>query len=533
MSDIKFLLEELLVYALDRELLLPEDSFYARNALLDLLKLEEPYAETDALGQPCEAAFAAARALCPAECLSPAPILNGILDYAAEAGLIPENLTVYRDLFDARVMGLLMPRPSDFLAAYRRERAISPARGTGYFYRLSRASHYIMTERVGKNLYWKSATPYGDMEITVNLSKPEKDPREVAKLLTVKSASYPKCALCAENVGFSGSLTQAARQNLRQIPLSIQGEDWFLQYSPYVYYNEHCILLKGEHVPMLVSGKTFRRLFDFVDQFPHYFMGSNAGLPIVGGSILFHEHYQGGRHVFPMEKARRLAEYRHPDFPGVRIGRLHWPLTAYRLSGPDREELCRLADRLLSVWQRFDFPEAGIRSCDTDAAGVLIPHNTVTPIARKNAAGEYELDIVLRCNVTTDERPDGLFHAAPEYHHIKKENIGLIEVMGLAVLPGRLSRETELIRTLLCGERRPDELSGEEAASLEKHRAWIDRLTAAHGCTMDPAAADALLKAEVGTIFSKVLACCGVFKEDESGARAARAYEEQCGMEAL
>ncbi len=529
-TDIRFLIEELLSYGLDRSLIRETDCCYVRNQLLDLLGVAEPWSEILPLGLPCPAARSRALEDCPPGTLTPEPILSRILDYAAEKGLIAENLTVYRDLFDARIMGLFTPRPSDFLAEYRCERAESPARGTDYFYTLSRANHYIMTERIAKNLYWLSDTPYGELEITVNLSKPEKDPREVAKLLTVKSAAYPKCALCAENVGFAGSLTQAARQNLRQLPLKLQGEDWFLQYSPYVYYNEHCILLKGEHVPMHVSGLTFRRLFDFVDQFPAYFMGSNAGLPIVGGSILFHEHYQGGRHVFPMEKARRLAEYRHPDFPGVRIGRLHWPLTAYRLSGPDREELCRLADRLLSVWQRFDFPEAGIRSCDTDAAGALIPHNTVTPIARKNAAGEYELDIVLRCNVTTDERPDGLFHAAPEYHHIKKENIGLIEVMGLAVLPGRLSRETELIRALLCGERRRAELSEEEAASLEKHRAWIDRLIASHGSAMDPAAADALLKAEVGTIFSKVLACCGVFKEDESGARA---YEEQCGMETL
>ena len=529
MEDIRFLIEELLCYALDRELIQKEDIFYERNRLLDLLAVEEPYPETVGRGLPCEAAFAAARALCPAESLTPEPILSKILDYAAEKGLIPENLTTWRDLLDARIMGGLTARPSEFLRAFAEAEKAGGEAGTDYFYRLSRANHYIMTERIAKNLYWRTGTPYGSLEITVNLSKPEKDPREVARLATVKSAAYPKCLLCPENVGYAGRFNHPARQNLRQLPLTLQGEEWFMQYSPYVYYNEHCIVLKGAHVPMLVNGVTFRRLFDFVDRFPHYFLGSNAGLPVVGGSILYHEHYQGGRHRFPMEEAQSLAEYRLPEFPAVSVKRVNWPLTTYRLAGADREEVCRAADRLFTVWQGFSAPEAGIVA-RSEENGKTVPHNTVTPIARRNAEGLYELDVVLRCNITTPERPDGLFHPAPELFHIKKENIGLIEVMGLAVLPGRLRAEMSLIAELLCGERTEAAMSDAERASLEKHHPWIDTLLAEHGTKMERAAAEEFLRDEVGTIFSRVLECCGVFKADGTGVATEARYLAECGL---
>jgi UDPglucose--hexose-1-phosphate uridylyltransferase len=387
-----------------------------------------------------------------------------------------------------------------------------------------------MQERIDKNLYWQTPTEYGNMEITINLSKPEKDPREIAKLKEIKSVAYPKCFLCPENVGYAGRLNHPARQNLRQLPVTLQGEQWYMQYSPYVYYQEHCILLKGEHVPMKITPVTFRRLFDFIDLLPQYFIGSNAGLPVVGGSILHHEHYQGGRHVFPMEKAEVIRTYTHPDFPGVAIGTLRWPLSTIRLHGASREEVAKLADRILEAWEAYSNPSIGIYA-STEEGGKMEKHNAITPIARFNQAGEYELDLALRNNITTKELPDGVFHPHPQYHHIKKENIGLIEVMGLAVLPGRLQQEIGCIQEILCGRPEAD-LSAAQRETLAKHQPWIDRLVAEHGTAMAKDEAEALLRTEVGQIFAKVLACCGVFKEDAEGQAAFDQFVQGVGMKA-
>ena len=525
-----FAVEELLAYGLQRGLIQPEDVYFCRNQLLDILQLEEPWEETEN-GQPCAAAAASAQEKCPPDTVTPEPILRELLDGCAEKGLLPENLTTYRDMMDARIMGELTPRPSEVAREFYRLRADAPEKASEYFYALSRSNHYIMQERIDRNLYWQAPTAYGDLEITINLSKPEKDPREIAKLREMKSASYPKCLLCPENVGYAGRPNHPARQNLRQIPVTLQGESWYLQYSPYVYYQEHCILLKGEHVPMKISPVTFRRLLYFVDLMPHYFMGSNAGLPVVGGSSLHHEHYQGGRHVFPMEKAATERRYCHPDFPGIRVRTLRWPLSTIRISGADREELAALADRILAAWEAYSAPELSIFA-ETEENGKRTPHNAITPIARINRDGEYELDLALRNNLTTPELPDGIFHPHPRYHHIKKENIGLIEVMGLAVLPGRLQKELEWIREILGG--RPEaELTPEQTEALEKHRPWMERLKAEHGTAMKEEEARALLHQEVGEIFAQVLRCCGVFKEDAPGRKAFDEFMTGLGMEAL
>ena len=520
-------IEELLAYALDRALIEAEDVYFCRNQLLDILKVEEPWPETEN-GRPCREAVEAARQECPEGTVTPEPILRRILDDCAARGLLAENLTTYRDLMDARIMGALTPRPSEVARRFYAEQAENPEAASAYFYQLSRSNHYIMQERIDKNLYWQADTPYGALEITVNLSKPEKDPREIARLKEVPSASYPKCLLCPENVGYAGRLNHPARQNLRQIPMTLEGEAWYMQYSPYVYYPEHCILLKGEHVPMKIAPITFRRLFDFVDILPHYFIGSNAGLPVVGGSILHHEHYQGGRHVFPMEKAAVRSHLQHADFPNLTVTTLCWPLSTIRISGADRREVEALADHILASWEAYSDPEVGILAV-TEENGRKTAHNAITPIARRNRKGEYELDLALRNNITTPELPDGVFHPHPEYHHIKKENIGLIEVMGLAVLPGRLQQELNLITELLCGKP-AGELTEEQSAMLDKHQPWIRRLTAEHGTAMAEAEARQLLKQEVGTIFSRVLACCGVFKEDEAGQRAFGRFLQSMGF---
>ncbi len=523
----QFYIEVLLAYALEKGFLDKADVVFCRNQLLDLLQIAEPWAERPQ-GQPCKEAVLRAREMCPDH--TPEPILTLILDDMMRRGLIEEDLVTYRDLMDAKIMGILTPAPSVVGRRFWAEQEEDPQLATQTFYNMSRDVHYVMTERIAKNLYWQAATPYGDMEITVNLSKPEKDPREIAKLKDVPSATYPACMICADNEGYVGRVNHPARQNHRIIPFTLQGEDWFLQYSPYVYYSEHCILLKGEHVPMKISPTTFRRLFDFIEALPHYFMGSNAGLPVVGGSILHHEHYQGGHHVFPMEKAEVLREYRMEGAPDVKISYIHWPLTTLRLSAAKRESVEAVADCILEAWERYSAPELGIYAVTTEN-GKEVPHNAITPIARFNQAGEYELDLALRNNITTAELPDGVFHPHPRYHHIKKENIRLIEVMGLAVLPGRLQKELGLIAELLCG-RTAETLTVEERAALDKHQPWIEGLVAEHGTAMEPAAAEKLLQDQVGEIFSKVLECCGVFKQDEAGQKGLEEFLQSCGMRA-
>jgi len=454
---IRYEIERLLTFGQGHKLIETEDTIPVRNALLDLFRIEEPYED--------EVVYEAETAT---------EVLEQMLDFAAETGLIEEDTLSQRDAFSARIMGLLMPRQSeivrDFYTRYKRD----PKEATDAFYALSRASNYIQVDRVAKNAYWTGETDFGTLEISINLSKPEKDPRDIAAAKHAPTTRYPKCLLCKENAGFAGTHSHPARQNHRIIPLTLNNEDWYFQYSPYVYYNEHCIVLDAIHQPMQISEETFRRLLDFVAQFPHYFIGSNADLPIVGGSILNHDHFQGGRHVFPMEKAKSHRYYTHSQFPGVKIATVKWPLSVIRIAGPEKEALIRLANHIFESWKTYSDPAAEIHARTGET-----PHNTVTPIARMNQDGWFEMDLVLRNNRTSEEHPLGIFHPHAHLHHIKKENIGLIEVMGLAILPARLQVEF-------------DELGDNIVARL-------------------------ILQDKITAVFAEVLENAGVFKWDEVG----------------
>jgi UDPglucose--hexose-1-phosphate uridylyltransferase len=502
LDGIKVEIAKLVQFALHRHLLEEWDVVPATNALIDLLGVDEPYS-----GELPEF-----------EEKSAVNILCNILDYAAAAGILEENNMTQRDLLDARIMGLLMPRQSelirDFWFTAEKE---SIQKATDDYYQLSIDSNYIRMDRISKNLYWLTPTEYGSLEITVNLSKPEKDPKEIAKERNMPQSSYPKCLLCYENVGYAGRLNHPARQNHRVIPVQLDGATWFLQYSPYVYYNEHSIIFCEKHIPMKISRDTFIRLLDFVKQFPHYFIGSNADLPIVGGSILNHDHFQGGRHRFPMEKATIEKSFSHPEFPEVKIGIVQWPMSVIRISSHDRQALIQLASLILEVWQGYSDPTVDIL-CESIIDQVVVRHNTITPIARLNASSEYELDLVLRNNRTTDEHPLGLFHPHEQLHHIKKENIGLIEVMGLAVLPGRLQDEMQQIAQILTGEISFDSHIIEDTQHfLHKHVQWIKELIQKYGTTQSPESVQSLLKDEIGHKFLLVLTDAGVYKRDLAG----------------
>lgn len=495
-------IERLLHFAMQNGLIEQLDIYTSRNALLDLFGLAEPY-----LGEV------------PTERLSsPVVLLEELLDAAFEAGLLEENTTTYRDLLDARIMGHLMPRPSEVVHQFwNTAKTTSVESATDYFYKQSIDSNYIRMDRIQKNAYWLAETTYGDLEITINLSKPEKDPKEIALLKTLPQSSYPLCLLCADNLGYAGRVNHPARQNLRVIPLELDGEKWYFQYSPYVYYNEHSIIFHEKHIPMKTTAHTFYRLLDFIDQFPHYFIGSNADLPIVGGSILNHDHFQGGRHKFPMEKAPSEKAFSHAEFAGVKAAIVKWPMSVLRLSGHNKQQLYMLASKLLEDWRAYSDAEADVLAF-SEKDGQRVPHNTITPIARNNARGEYELDLVLRNNRTSEEHPDGIFHPHQNLHHIKKENIGLIEVMGLAVLPGRLQEELADIAKLLTGEAAFGREIREEASHpLHKHAEWIEAMLAKHGAALAHDAANAVLQAEVGSKFMDVLLDAGVFKRDEAG----------------
>ena len=428
-------------------------------------------------------------------------ILAGMLEYACEKGLLPDDSIVYRDLFDTKIMGLLMPRPSEvigqFWKIYKEE---SPQAATDYYYKLSQDADYIRRYRIAKDVKWVTATPYGDLDITINLSKPEKDPKTIAAAKNAKQSGYPKCLLCKENEGYAGRVNHPARQNHRIIPVTINGSNWGFQYSPYVYYNEHCIVFNSEHVPMKIEHATFCKLFDFVKQFPHYFVGSNADLPIVGGSILSHDHFQGGRYEFAMAKAPLESRFTVKDFPDVEAGIVKWPMSVIRLSGTDTERIIALADRILNAWRGYT-DEAAFIYAETDGE----PHNTITPIARKRGE-RYELDLVLRNNITTEEHPLGVYHPHAKLHHIKKENIGLIEVMGLAVLPARLKGEiAELKKAILNGE----DLRANE--SLAKHADWVDEFKTGYE-KIDASNIDRIIEDEIGKVFMQVLEDAGVYK---------------------
>ena len=478
----------LVEYGRNTGLLKEEDEIYARNQILEVLKLDE-YEEPEG----------------PVENSDLEKILKELLDYACEAGVLESDSVVYRDLFDTKLMNCLMPRPSEVTAEFWKRYEESPQAATDYFYKLSQDSDYIRRYRVCKDLKWKTATRYGDLDITVNLSKPEKDPKAIAAAKLAKQSGYPKCLLCMENVGYAGRVNHPARNNHRIITLTINGSRWGFQYSPYVYYNEHCIVFNGQHVPMKIDKAAFIKLFDFVKLFPHYFLGSNADLPIVGGSILSHDHFQGGHYTFAMAKAPIEKHFQMEGFEDVEAGIVFWPMSVLRLRGKDSDRLIDLADIVLKAWREYT-DEAAFVYAETDGE----PHNTITPIARKNG-DMFELDLVLRNNITTEEFPLGVYHPHQELHHIKKENIGLIEVMGLAVLPSRLKKElADLGQAILEGR---DIRADEE---LAKHADWVDEFLPKYA-SITAENVDQILQEEVGLVFARVLEDAGVYKCTEEG----------------
>ncbi|MBQ5332146.1 MAG: UDP-glucose--hexose-1-phosphate uridylyltransferase [Oscillospiraceae bacterium] len=474
-------------YGLKTGLIAPEDRTFAINSILAVLAIDE-YEEPDRI---------------PDESLE--NTLKSLLDFACENGII-EDSVVYRDLFDTKLMACLTPRPSEVIRRFREEYAESPVTVTDNFYKFSQDTDYIRRYRIAKDIRWKSSTEYGELDITINLSKPEKDPKAIAAAKAAKQSGYPKCLLCPENVGYRGRVNHPARQNHRIIPVEICGEEWGFQYSPYVYYNEHCILFNQKHTPMVIDKKAFEKLFDFVRQFPHYFIGSNADLPIVGGSILSHEHFQGGNYTFAMAKAQVEKEYVIKGFEDVKAGRLKWPMSVIRLSGERPERLAELADHILTSWRGYT-DEAAFIFAETDGE----PHSTITPIARRNGS-QYELDLVLRNNITTEEHPLGVFHPHAELHHIKKENIGLIEVMGLAVLPARLKQEMELLEKALI-EKGVNSLRDDPI--LEKHADWAEEFSSRR--TITPENVSDVVKDEIGKVFAQVLEHAGVYKRTPEG----------------
>ncbi|ADQ13609.1 UDP-glucose--hexose-1-phosphate uridylyltransferase [Halanaerobium hydrogeniformans] len=502
------LIEKLLAYGEKNNLLVEWDKIAARNEIRDILEIKEAPAE--ALDSESELELAD----------NPQPILDGLLDFAVAKSLINDNLTE-RDLLDTRIMGALTPRQSEIAKRfYETAEEIDVKAAAEQYYNFAQKSNYIRLKRTSKNLNWKADSDYGQIEITINLSKPEKDPAEIAKAKAEPQSNYPKCYLCLENVGYAGSLNHPARQNHRVIPLKLQNEDWFLQYSPYVYYNEHCIVFHREHKPMNINKNTFAVLMDFLDQIPHYFIGSNADLPLVGGSILNHDHFQGGRHIFPMEEAESVAYYEHPTFMDVEISRLKWPLSVIRLRSAERGELINLADKILQNWREYTDHGLKIKAYSKED-GKKIAHNTVTPIARKRKYGgeeqaeQYELDLVLRNNRCSEEYPYGIFHPHQKLHHIKKENIGLIEVMGRAILPGRLKKELNLIAEYLSAKLSLEELKAAEG--MAKHLEWVEELESTYGNELQFEQAEKILEKETAKKFSQVLERAGVFKNDQKG----------------
>ena len=495
--DIFEKLEQLIQYGVNKELISPLDMDYTRNRLLEVLGLDDAEARTVSGDSDLE------------------DILMPMLDWAVETGLIPDGTDTYRDLLDAKIMGCLVAPPSVIYARFEEKRRHDgPKAATSWFYEMQQHAHYIHTGRIAKNVQWFTPTEDGELEITINLSKPEKDPKAIAEAKKLSQKQYPLCLLCKENVGFGGRINHPARQNHRIIPVTLTNESWFMQFSPYVYYNEHCIVFKGEHEPMQISKKTFERLLSFISIYPHYFIGSNADLPIVGGSILSHDHFQGGAHEFPMAKAAMEEVFSLERFPSVKAGIVKWPMSVIRLQCSDQQTLAEAADFILHEWKMYSDPEAGLFSHTGET-----PHNTITPIARRHG-DEYELDLVLRNNRTDKQHPDGIFHPHKEVHHIKKENIGLIEVMGLAVLPGRLAEELSQLKAALLSKNPLEEIKA--CPPIMKHESWAERLIEENTFTKDNI--EAILQKEIGLIFSRILAQAGVFKRTEQGKTAFKRF---------
>ena len=485
-KSLSYWVASLVEYGIAKTLIREEDRVYIRNLLLEILRHSDYNEPEEKLEQNLET------------------ILGVLCDYAADTGIIEANSTAYRDLFDTKLMGVLTPRPSTVIDRFRSLYTESPEKATNDYYRFSQATDYIRTYRVCKDLKWAVPSEFGDIDISINLSKPEKDPRAIAAARNAAPASYPKCVLCRETEGYAGTLTSPARQNHRLIPLTLTGEQWYMQYSPYVYYNEHCIVLSAKHSPMSIRTDTFRRMMEFVTLLPHYFIGSNADLPIVGGSILSHDHMQGGRYTFAMERAPLENTFTFAGYENVNAGIVHWPLSVIRLTSEDSEAIINLSDKILNKWREYTDKAAFVLAY-TDGE----PHNTITPIARRRGSA-YEMDLVLRNNITTEDHPLGVYHPHKELHNIKKENIGLIEVMGLAILPARLKTELAAVREAILNG--TDLLSNDTTA---KHAAWVDSFRNDHDFTFDTI--DDILKTEVGKTFVKVLCDAGVYKTDPDG----------------
>lgn len=491
MSDINKLVKELVNYGLHTGLVQKEDETYTVNRLLEILKLDE-YKEPENA--------------CPIPDLE--RTLKEIMDWAYENHVLEENTVGYRDLFDTRLMSALVPAPSTVIKRFRELYEKSPEKATSFYYKLSCDTDYIRRYRIARDKKWTADTEYGTLDITINLSKPEKDPKAIAAAKNAKASSYPKCLLCVENEGYAGRLNHPARQTHRIIPLTIDGGKWGFQYSPYVYYNEHCIVFNSKHTPMKIDESAFRKLLDFIKQFPHYFLGSNADLPIVGGSILAHEHFQGGHYEFAMERAGIKKQITIPGYEQVETGIVNWPMSVIRIRHEDSETLVKLASHILDSWRGYTDEEAFIYA-ETDGE----PHNTITPIARMRD-GKFEMDLVLRNNITTEEYPLGVYHPHQELHHIKKENIGLIEVMGLAVLPARLKGEMEKLGEFLVSGK---DIRSEE--DLAKHADWVDEFLPEYDNITDENVEEILQK-EIGIVFKKVLEHAGVYKNTPEGEEA-------------
>ena len=487
MKDINSLIAQLVQYGKEKGLVAKEDEIYTINRLLEILHLDE-YKET-----VCE------------EEMKLEDILAQIMDWAYENGVMQENSVVYRDLFDTKLMGALVPAPSVVIKKFRELYKESPKKATDFYYDFSCNTDYIRRYRIAKDRKWKAETEYGTLDITINLSKPEKDPKAIAAAKNAKQSAYPKCLLCKENEGYAGRIDHPARQSHRIMPVEIDGKPWGFQYSPYVYYNEHCILFNKEHTPMKIDESAFRKQLDFIRQFPHYFIGSNADLPIVGGSILAHEHFQGGHYEFAMERAGIKKEITIPGFEQIEAGIVNWPMSVIRIRHTDAGLLVKAASHILESWRKYTDEDFFIYA-QTDGE----PHNTITPIARMRD-GKYEFDLVLRNNITTKEHPLGVFHPHQELHHIKKENIGLIEVMGLAVLPARLKNEMKRLGEFIVAGK---DISSDE--ELAKHADWVETFIGSYD-SVTQENVEEILQKEIGEVFKKVLEHAGVYKNTKQG----------------
>ena len=487
---IDYAIEKLLAYALEKELIQPCEKLWALNTLLEVLELDSYTPSGQEVGE-----------------VDLPAVLDELMDDAYQRGVMKENSIVYRDLFDTKIMGALTPRPAQVIEKFQTLRAEDPQKATNWYYQFSQDTNYIRRDRIAKDMQWKAPTEYGELDITINLSKPEKDPKAIAAARNLPASAYPRCQLCAENEGYAGRVNHPARQNHRIVPITINGSPWFLQYSPYVYYNEHCICLNSEHTPMKIDKACFGKLLDFVGQFPHYFVGSNADLPIVGGSILAHDHFQGGRYTFAMAKAPVETPFTFPGYEDVQAGIVKWPMSVVRLTCADPQRLIDLADHIHTAWRGYTDEKALILA-ETDGE----PHNTITPIARRRGE-DYELDLVLRNNLTTEEHPLGVYHPHAELHHIKKENIGLIEVMGLAVLPARLKTELAAVAEKLA---KGEDLRADPLTA--SHADWAEGFAGKYEITADNAL-DVVQK-ETGLVFAQVLEHAGVYKRNAEGKEA-------------